>query len=92
LPKPVRAQVFYSGRVQGVGFRWRAAMSADGLPVAGFVRNLADGRVEIVAEGRRRDVEKLLAAVRRRMGDKVEDEAVEWLRATGEFNGFGVRR
>lgn len=89
---PVRAQVLYSGHVQGVGFRWRAAMSAEGLLVWGFVRNLEDGRVEIVAEGARRDVEDYLAAVRRRLREYIEDESVEWSDATGEFDGFGVRR
>ena len=89
---PVRAHVFYGGHVQGVGFRWRAAMSAEGLFVRGFVRNHDDGRVEIVAEGARGDVEQYLAAVRRRMSEYIEDESVEWANATGEFTCFGVRR
>ena len=46
-----RIQVFYEGRVQGVGFRMTARRLAAGLPVVGFVRNLDDGRVELVAEG-----------------------------------------
>ena len=44
-------QAFYEGRVQGVGFRYTARRIAAGFDVAGYVRNLADGRVELVASG-----------------------------------------
>ena len=87
-----RVRVLYSGTVQGVGFRWRVVDSASGLAVTGFVSNLPDGRVELVAEGARDDVERLLAEVRARMSDLIADEEVAWSAATGEFREFGVRR
>lgn len=87
-----RCRVFYVGTVQGVGFRWRAVDAAHDIAVTGYVRNLVDGRVELVAEGERADVERLLGAVRARMGDLIEKEDVLWARASGEFRGFGVAR
>ena len=50
----VRRRVYFSGRVQGVGFRFTCQSLARGFEVAGYVRNLPDGRVELVAEGESR--------------------------------------
>lgn len=58
---PVRCTVFVRGRVQGVGFRWWTRARALELGLAGWARNTADGRVEVVAEGERGDVERLVA-------------------------------
>ena len=88
----VRVRVCYSGDVQGVGFRWRAVDAASGFQVTGYVRNLPDGRVELVAEGVQLELERLLAAVRARMRGLVEREEASWLSWTGEFRGFSVRR
>ena len=87
-----RVRVLYSGTVQGVGFRWRVVDSANGRAVTGYVANLADGRVELVAEGERAEVETFLAAVRARMTDLISGEDAAWSAATGEFREFGVRR
>ena len=78
--------------VQGVGFRWRTVEAARGIAVTGYVKNLPDGRVELVAEGRRADVERLLEALRTRMRSLIEEEDVAWARASGEFEDFGVSR
>ena len=56
----VRAHVFVSGRVQGVSFRWYAIQHARRTGVAGWVRNLADGRVEAVFEGSRAAVDAMV--------------------------------
>jgi acylphosphatase len=66
-----RRRVWYEGRVQGVGFRYTARGLAGAFPVSGSVRNLADGRVELVAEGDVADVEAFLDAVAREMGDHI---------------------
>ena len=51
-----RLQVWYSGRVQGVGFRWKAAETAKGYDVCGYVENLDDGRVHLCAKGEKSEV------------------------------------
>ena len=58
-------QVFYEGRVQGVGFRYTVKNLARGFDVVGTVRNLADGRVELLAAGEADEVEDFLAAIRK---------------------------
>jgi acylphosphatase len=87
-----RAQVHYSGRVQGVGFRYGARETACGFEVAGFVRNLYDGRVELVAEGEEEEVKAFLEAIRTgHLGGYIRNVTVNWQEATGEFAGFGIR-
>jgi len=66
-------RVIYSGRVQGVGFRATAQHLARGFAVAGEVRNLPDGTVELIAEGEPDPVEAFLGAVRHTMGRTVDD-------------------
>ncbi|MBA2627146.1 MAG: acylphosphatase [Gemmatimonadales bacterium] len=58
-------RLLVSGRVQGVGFRWFTSRAARALGLAGFVRNLADGKVEVVVTGPAQRVDELVAAVRR---------------------------
>lgn len=57
----IRMTAFVTGHVQGVGFRWWTRSRALELGLAGYAKNLKDGRVEVVAEGERGDVDKLLA-------------------------------
>lgn len=71
-----RRRVFYSGRVQGVGFRATAHRLARRYPVAGFVRNLDDGRVELLAEGEPEAVDGFLAAVGGEFADFIRDVSV----------------
>jgi acylphosphatase len=66
-----RRRVVFSGRVQGVGFRFISRRLAQRFAIAGFVRNLDDGRVELVAEGERDEVDSFLAAIHRELGDKI---------------------
>ena len=56
-------QVFYEGRVQGVGFRFTVKQIARGYEVIGWVRNLDDGRVELQCSGERAEVEAFLEAI-----------------------------
>jgi len=87
----VRRHVYYSGMVQGVGFRYTVTRLARGRAVTGFVRNVADGRVELVADGPEAEVSGLLAGVAERMGGYIHGTEVLEEPATGEFDGFGVR-
>ena len=66
-----RRRVYFAGRVQGVGFRFTAQRLAEGYAVTGYVRNLHDGRVELVAEGEPATVDSLVHAIRAEMGHKV---------------------
>jgi acylphosphatase len=86
-----RRQVFYSGRVQGVGFRATARRIAQGYAVTGFVRNLPDRRVELVAEGTPAELDRFLADIAQTMVDYIRDARVNSSAATGEFTAFVVR-
>jgi acylphosphatase len=87
-----RATVFYSGRVQGVGFRYTAREIACGYELTGYARNLHDGRVELVAEGAEQEVTAFLEAVRAsQLGSHIRNADVNWSDATDEFQGFNIR-
>jgi acylphosphatase len=90
LISPVGVLVHYTGRVQGVGFRAMAAHIAFGFPVTGWVRNLPDGRVELLAEGNRADVENYLDAVRQQFAGYIAAESADWREATGRYTSFEV--
>lgn len=86
-----RCEVFFSGRVQGVGFRYTARDIAERFNVTGFVRNLPDGRVHLVAEGPAGEPERFVQAVGREMErfvSRVDSSSAE---ATGEFADFSIR-
>jgi acylphosphatase len=86
-----RLEVIVSGRVQGVGFRWHTAQKARALGLLGWVRNLPDGTVRVVAEGPRRSAESLLAWLHDGPDRAQVDhcEAV-WREPTDEFDHFNV--
>ena len=87
-----RVQVYYSGMVQGVGFRFTAERIAQALSLAGWVKNLADGRVELVCEGEESTLSDLLKKIKGSvMKQYVENAEVSWLSATGEFKDFQIR-
>ncbi len=83
-------RVTYSGRVQGVGFRYTARQLASGFPVAGYVRNLLNGDVELVAEGDGVAVESFLTAVARRMAGYITATLVRDEAPAG-YTGFEIR-
>lgn len=86
-----RRTIEYSGRVQGVGFRYATYTIARRYEVNGYVRNLPDGRVELVAEGSRQELDAFLAEVRERFFGHIRDERPDVQPAAGEFTGFEVR-
>jgi acylphosphatase len=88
-PKTAR-HVHYSGKVQGVGFRATAAEIARDYPVTGWVKNLDDGRVELLAEGTEEAVEKFLEAVRKRWKDNITKEDVKKETPGGKFKEFKI--
>jgi len=84
-------QIFYSGNVQGVGFRYTAKTVATGFEVTGLVRNLPDGRVELVAEGARDVLEAFRQAISDSgLGHFIRNEQLYWRDATNQFRGFEI--
>lgn len=87
----VRLYAILNGRVQGVGFRYFVRQQAEELGLAGCVRNLRTGGVELLAEGERTTLEELVRALRHGPpGARVDDVNLDWTAATGEFHSFTV--
>ena len=85
--------VLFSGRVQGVGFRYTAKTVATGFELTGIVRNLPDGRVELIAEGLRSELDAFRAALHDAgLAGFIRDEQVNWADAKNEFRGFEIVR
>jgi acylphosphatase len=85
--------VLYSGHVQGVGFRYTAKTVATGFELTGCIRNLPDGRVELIAEGSRAELEAYRHALKDAgLAGFIRDENVNWSDATGQFRGFEIAR
>ncbi len=82
-------RAIYSGQVQGVGFRYTARRLAAGLAVAGYVKNLPEGRVELVAEGEPGEVDELLARIAQRMAGYVAETEIHEEPPQG-FHAFAI--
>jgi acylphosphatase len=79
--------------VQGVGFRYTVKTVATGFEISGTVRNLPDGRVELIAEGARAELEAFRVAIRAEgLAGFIRDEQVTWAEALNEFCGFEISR
>jgi len=89
----IRKHIYYSGRVQGVGFRYTTARIAANYFVDGFVRNMMDGRVEIVVEGEKSEAQAFLDAVAGEMNDYIRDTRIidETDADADKFTGFDIR-
>jgi acylphosphatase len=87
---PVRREVHYSGKVQGVGFRYTVRTIADRHGVTGYVVNLPDGRVKLVAEGTPEQLTEFLADISNLLEQYIRDTSIENLPPTGEFFRFDI--
>lgn len=91
-----KATIFVRGRVQGVGFRWWTRARALELGLVGFARNMADGRVEVCAQGERAAIEALQALLTEfpssagRPG-RVESTTTQWGDPREDLTGFRER-
>ncbi len=85
-----RLHVFFSGHVQGVGFRFTTAQTAKRFAVTGWVRNLYDGRVEMKAEGEGAELDRFLDALETEMRGNIESRERSNEPATGEWDTFTV--
>jgi acylphosphatase len=92
-PENIRLHVVIEGEVQGVGFRYFVLQLADLLGLTGWVRNLYDGRVEVMSEGTREILEKFQKQLESGpRGAYVSHFEVNWEQASGEYKEFQVRR
>lgn len=87
----IRRTVRYAGRVHGVGFRYTTRETAAGFRVTGYVQNLDDGRVLMVAEGRRSEVERFCAAVAAAMERNIRSIDIDEIRSDPQFSDFTIR-
>jgi len=86
-----RAHVFYGGRVQGIGFRYTSEALAHKAGILGFVKNLPDGRVELVCEGAKEKIEALLTEIKDSdLGRYIQKMDCCWEEPTQEFTDFSV--
>lgn len=86
-----RLHVYYEGGVQGVGFRFTTEYIAQQLNLTGWVKNLPDGRVELVAEGKEDSLQQLLSKIKDRMRPYILNESVDWEPHKDEFKEFALR-
>ncbi len=83
--------VFFTGRVQGVGFRYQTLQVAKGFEVSGFVCNLADGRVRLEAEGAIGEVTEFIAAVEEQLEGYIRKAERSATKRAPQFSGFAIR-
>lgn len=87
----IRETCYFTGRVQGVGFRYTVQNLALSYNVHGYVRNIPDGRVELVMEGPECEIAQLLDDIRQKMDGFIKKVDVQESPATGEFDRFRIR-
>ena len=87
-----RREIHFSGRVQGVGFRYSTMRIASNYEVTGFVRNLPDGRVHVVAEGRKSELDAFIRQIQETMETNISSLESTIHTHRGEFDGFHIER
>lgn len=85
-----RRTIFFTGRVQGVGFRFTVHSVASRFSITGYVKNLPDGRVVLVSEGNPSELDRFQHAVEEAMRSNIREVQVKNTNATGEFSQFGI--
>ncbi len=87
-----RAKVVFSGRVQGVGFRFTTSRIASRFrEVTGYVRNMPSGDVELVCEGPGKEIKSFLDDIDQNMYSYIQNKNIVWESPTGEFENFKIR-
>lgn len=87
----IEAHILYKGRVQGIGFRFTVERVALNFSVVGWVKNLADGNVEVVAQTDEETMKNFLNTVRGYFMRYIEDEQISTKEPTENFNDFQIR-
>lgn len=91
-PDPIRqSTIHFTGHVQGVGFRYAVLQIAKGYEVTGLVRNLVDGRVQLIAEGNETEVEHFVAMVGERMAGYIRSVERTDTNTVRQYRGFAIQ-
>ncbi|MCK4947695.1 MAG: acylphosphatase [Candidatus Aureabacteria bacterium] len=86
-----RANVFFSGMVQGVGFRFTASRLAGQAGLVGYVKNLHDGKVELMVQGKEEKISDLIYNLKENyFSEYVRDAEVQWLEPVGIYKDFSI--
>ncbi len=85
-----QATIFYSGTVQGIGFRYTVHRLATNLELKGWVKNLADGRVQLVVEGEKPVIEQLCERIKDQFDGYIANEAIDIEEAKGSYKDFQI--
>ena len=86
----MQSRIFYSGTVQGIGFRYTVQRFASSLKLTGWVKNLSDGRVEILVEGNQEDIEKLMNQIAEKFQGYIKNKEFSSAPASGKFKDFQI--
>jgi acylphosphatase len=86
-----RAHLYYSGKVQGVGFRFTVKDMADKSGVCGWVKNLSDGRVEVLAEAEDAVLKEFLDKINEYFSRYIQDADISWEPAVNDFKDFNIK-
>ncbi len=88
----IQAHVYFSGIVQGVGFRYTTERFASNLGLVGWAKNLSDGRVEMMAQGSQNKVEELIKQLELHFSGSIQHTDVSYTSVVEKFNNFCVMR
>jgi acylphosphatase len=91
MAETTHIDAYFTGRVQGVGFRYQTARVAQGFDVSGYVQNLPDGRVRLEAEGAGEEIEAFVSAVEEQMTGFIRKKERTVGRRPPQFRGFTIR-
>ena len=89
MPKQIKA-IFY-GRVQGIGFRYTALKIARELGLQGFAKNLADGSVQLVAQGEEESINNFVLEIKKSFSNEIEKVETIWQKPTSTFRDFQIK-
>jgi acylphosphatase len=86
-----QVHIFYTGNVQGVGFRFTAYQIARDTGVFGWVKNLPNGQVELVLEAEEAAIKTFFHKINQSFSYYIRDHQLAWSSATGEFKDFSIK-
>jgi acylphosphatase len=87
----IQREVFFSGNVQGVGFRFQTCEIARNFAVTGYVENLDDGRVHLLAEGSAGELDRFMAEIQQDLGRFIRQNSMAERTGSGEYQRFEIR-